>query len=121
MLATYALLPVIRRFTDPAGIAVEKIDISLAARILCQFPERLTPAQRAAGFARDTLAELGEIVKTPTANVIKLPNISASVPQLVRGAARSVPLSRSPPTLPLTLPHPLSSGGRHRRAAGQGL
>ena len=70
----------IRRFTDPAGIAVEKIDISVAARILCQFPERLTPAQR----VPDTLKELGEIVKTPGANIIKLPNISASVPQLVR-------------------------------------
>ena len=80
MLATYALLPIIRRFTDPAGIVVEKIDISVAARILCQFPERLTPAQR----VKDALAELGEIVKTSGANVIKLPNVSASVPQLVR-------------------------------------
>ena len=80
MLATYALLPIIRRFTSPAGIAVDKIDISVAARILCQFPERLTPAQR----VKDALAELGEIVKTPGANVIKLPNVSASVPQLVR-------------------------------------
>ena len=79
MLATYALLPIIRRFTDPAGIVVEKIDISVAARILAQFPERLTPAQRVA----DTLGELGEIVKTPGANIIKLPNVSASVPQLV--------------------------------------
>jgi len=82
MLATYALLPIIRRFTEPAGINVEKIDISVAARILCQFPERLTASQKC--FAKDTLAELGEIVKTPGANVIKLPNISASVPQLVR-------------------------------------
>jgi hypothetical protein len=78
MLATYSLLPIIRRFTDPAGIAVEKIDISVAARILAQFPEALTPAQR----VPDTLAELGRIVKTPGANIIKLPNISASVPQL---------------------------------------
>jgi len=78
MLATYALLPIIRRFTDPAGIAVEKIDISVAARVLAQFPERLTPAQR----VKDTLGELGEIVKGPGANIIKLPNVSASVPQL---------------------------------------
>ena len=85
MLATYALLPIIRRFTDPAGVAVEKIDISVAARILAQFPERLSPAQR----VRDTLGELGEIVKTPGANVIKLPNISASVPQLVRRTRRA--------------------------------
>jgi isocitrate dehydrogenase len=93
MLATYALLPIIRRFTDPAGVAVEKIDISLAARILAQFPERLTPTQR----VRDTLGELGEIVKTPGANVIKLPNISASVPQLVRPArgARALCASRT--------------------------
>ncbi len=78
MLATYSLLPIIRRFTDPAGITVEKIDISVAARILAQFPELLTPAQR----VTDTLAELGRIVQTPGANIIKLPNISASVPQL---------------------------------------
>jgi len=83
MLATYALLPIIRRFTDPAGIVVEKIDISVAARILCQFPERLRPEQR----VTDTLGELGELVKGPDANVIKLPNISASVPQLVAAIA----------------------------------
>ena len=87
MLATYALLPIVRRFTGPAGIAVDKIDISVAARILCQFPERLTPAQVAAGHARDTLAELGEVVKRADANVIKLPNVSASVPQLVAAIA----------------------------------
>ena len=87
MLATYALLPVIKRFTQPAGIEVEKIDISVAARILAQFPERLTPAQRAAGHGRDTLGELGEVVKKPGANVIKLPNVSASVPQLVSAIA----------------------------------
>lgn len=79
MLATYALLPIISRFTDPANIVVEKIDISVAGRIITQFPERLKPEQR----IRDTLAELGELVKTPDANIIKLPNISASVPQLV--------------------------------------
>ena len=73
-----------------APCSVEKIDISVAARILAQFPERLTPAQR----VRDTLAELGAIVKTPGANVIKLPNISASVPQLVRGEGEGRRLAR---------------------------
>jgi isocitrate dehydrogenase len=78
MLATYSLLPIVRRFTNTVGINVEKIDISVAARIIAKFPERLTEAQR----IPDTLAELGRIVVQPTANVIKLPNISASVPQL---------------------------------------
>jgi len=87
MLATYALLPIIKRFTQPAGVDVEKVDISVAARILAQFPERLTPAQREAGHGRDTLGELGEVVKKPGANVIKLPNVSASVPQLVSAIA----------------------------------
>ena len=72
----------------------------MAARILAQFPERLTPAQR----VRDTLAELGAIVKTPGANVIKLPNISASVPQLVRGEGEGRRLARVAQQLPATLP-----------------
>jgi len=82
-LATYAFLPVVRRFTDPAGIEVELTDISLAGRILCQFPERLTAEQRIA----DNLSALGELAKTPEANIIKLPNISASVPQLTAAIA----------------------------------
>ncbi len=77
-LATYSLLPIIRAFTGPAGVDVSTKDISLAARILSQFPESLAEDQR----VPDALAELGELVKTPEANVIKLPNISASVPQL---------------------------------------
>lgn len=77
-LATYSLLPIINAFTKPAGIAVETRDISLAGRILANFPEHLQPAQRQS----DDLAELGELAKTPDANIIKLPNISASVPQL---------------------------------------
>ena len=77
-LATYSLLPVIRGFAKTAGIAVETRDISLAGRILAGFPEKLTDEQNQA----DALAELGELVKTPNANIIKLPNISASVPQL---------------------------------------
>ncbi len=77
-LATQSLLPIVAAFTAPAGIVVETRDISLAARILAQFPERLGDAQRVA----DDLTELGELAKTPDANIIKLPNISASVPQL---------------------------------------
>ncbi|TVQ12969.1 MAG: NADP-dependent isocitrate dehydrogenase [Balneolaceae bacterium] len=78
MLATYSLLPVLRAFASKAGVAVETRDISLAARILAHFPEHLTEDQRIG----DHLAELGELAKTPEANIIKLPNISASVPQL---------------------------------------
>ena len=78
-LATYSLLPIIRGFAKTAGIDVETRDISLAGRILAGFPERLTDEQKQA----DALAELGELVKTPNANIIKLPNISASIPQLM--------------------------------------
>ncbi len=77
-LATYSLLPVVQAFTQAASIVVETRDISLAGRILANFPEVLPPAQR----QNDDLAELGELAKTPDANLIKLPNISASVPQL---------------------------------------
>lgn len=78
-LASASLLPIIRAFTKAAGITVGIKDISLAGRIISAFPEFLTDAQR----QTDDLAELGELVKKPDANVIKLPNISASVPQLV--------------------------------------
>jgi len=77
-LATYSLLPIVKAFTDAAGIEVETRDISLAGRILANFPENLRPEQRLG----DDLAELGELAKTPDANIIKLPNISASIPQL---------------------------------------
>jgi isocitrate dehydrogenase len=77
-LATYSLLPVVQAFTRTAGIAVETRDISLAGRVLASFPDALTPAQQ----QKDDLAELGQLAKTPEANIIKLPNISASVPQL---------------------------------------
>jgi len=77
-LATYSLLPIVKAFSDAAGIAVETRDISLAGRILANFPENLTAEQRHS----DALAELGELAKTPEANIIKLPNISASIPQL---------------------------------------
>ncbi|QNQ89708.1 NADP-dependent isocitrate dehydrogenase [Corynebacterium poyangense] len=78
LLATYSLKPVVEAFAATAGIEVETRDISLAGRILAQFPERLSEEQRIG----DHLAELGELAKTPEANIIKLPNISASVPQL---------------------------------------
>eukprot|EP01065_Artemidia_motanka_P048453 TRINITY_DN77_c0_g2_i1.p1 TRINITY_DN77_c0_g2~~TRINITY_DN77_c0_g2_i1.p1 ORF type:complete len:773 (+),score=272.67 TRINITY_DN77_c0_g2_i1:78-2321(+) len=77
-LATYSLLPMVRAFTDAAGVRVELRDISLAGRILAAFPEALSASQRVS----DALAELGELAKTPAANIIKLPNISASIPQL---------------------------------------
>ncbi len=78
-LATYSLLPIIQAFTKHSGIAVETRDISLAGRILTAFPENLTPAQR----VPDDLAELGALTLKPEANIIKLPNVSASIPQLV--------------------------------------
>ena len=78
-LATASLLPIIKVFTEAAGVAVETRDISLAGRIIASFPESLTDAQRQA----DELAELGKLAKRPEANIIKLPNISASIPQLV--------------------------------------
>ena len=78
-LATASLLPIIKVFTEAAGVAVETRDISLAGRIIASFPESLTDAQRQA----DDLAELGKLAKRPEANIIKLPNISASIPQLV--------------------------------------
>jgi len=84
-LATYSLLPIVQAFTKAAGCVVETRDISLAGRILAQFPERLGKS-RAVG---DDLKELGEIAKTPEANIIKLPNISASVPQL-QGAIKEL-------------------------------
>jgi isocitrate dehydrogenase len=77
-LATYSLLPIVQGFTHAAGVVVETRDISLAGRILASFPEQITPGQRQS----DDLAELGELAKTPAANIIKLPNISASIPQL---------------------------------------
>lgn len=78
MLATYSLLPIIEAFTSTAGVHVETRDISLAGRIIANFPENLTPEQRIG----DHLAELGDLATTPEANIIKLPNISASIPQL---------------------------------------
>jgi isocitrate dehydrogenase len=78
LLATYSFLPVVEAYAAKAGVVVETRDISLAGRIIAQFPDRLTEEQRIG----DALAELGELATRPTANIIKLPNISASVPQL---------------------------------------
>jgi isocitrate dehydrogenase len=77
-LATYSLLPVVEAFVGAAGVSVKLKDISLAGRILANFPEKLTPAQR----INDELTELGTLATRPEANIIKLPNISASIPQL---------------------------------------
>lgn len=77
-LATYSLLPIVKAYTSQAGVTVETRDISLAGRILANFPENLTENQKIG----DHLAELGKLAKTPEANIIKLPNISASIPQL---------------------------------------
>ncbi len=78
LLATYSFLPIIQAYAGQAGVGVETRDISLAGRIIAQFPERLTEDQR----LDDALAELGALAKRPEANIIKLPNVSASMPQL---------------------------------------
>ncbi|MGJ9374159.1 NADP-dependent isocitrate dehydrogenase [Nesterenkonia sp. CF4.4] len=78
MLATFSLKPIVEGFAAPAGVEVETRDISLAGRIISQFPEYLREDQRES----DALAELGDLAKTPEANIVKLPNISASAPQL---------------------------------------
>lgn len=77
-LATYSFLPIVQAFTKPCNIEVETKDISLSGRILATFPEFLSEDQK----TDDALAELGELAKQPEANIIKLPNISASTPQL---------------------------------------
>jgi isocitrate dehydrogenase len=101
-LATYSLLPIIQKFTAGTGITIEKADISLSGRILANFPEGLTPAQR----VPDWLTQLGELAKRPEANIVKLPNISASVPQLkaaikeLQGQGYQVPEYPENPTSP---------------------
>jgi isocitrate dehydrogenase len=82
-LATYSFLPIVQAFTKAANVSIETADISLAGRIIAAFPDRLTPAQQ----QPDALAILGELAKTPEANIIKLPNISASTPQLTAAIA----------------------------------
>jgi isocitrate dehydrogenase len=82
-LATYSLLPIVQAFTRGTGIEVETRDISVAGRIIASFPEKLKPEQRLPDF----LSQLGELAKTPDANIIKLPNVSASLPQLKEAIA----------------------------------
>jgi isocitrate dehydrogenase len=82
-LATYSFLPIVKAFTKAANVTIETSDISLAGRIIATFPERLTAGQQ----QPDALTQLGELAKTPEANIIKLPNISASVPQLMAAIA----------------------------------
>ena len=83
MLATYSFLPIVQAFTRSADIEIEAPDISLSGRILANFPEYLSEGQR----IPDALAELGELATKPEANIIKLPNVSASVPQLEEAIA----------------------------------
>src|SRR5512137_204562 len=82
-LATYSLLPIVQAFTKGTGVEVETRDISVAGRILANFPDRLKPEQK----VPDYLAQLGDLAKTPDANIVKLPNVSASVPQLKEAIA----------------------------------
>ena len=82
LLATYSLKPIVEAFASRAGIEVDTADISLAGRILAQFPDRLGDKK-----VDDALAQLGELAKTPEANIIKLPNISASLVQLKKAIA----------------------------------
>jgi len=98
MLATYSLLPVIQRFAKPMGIEVEKRDISVSGRLIAHFPERLTPEQQ----IPDELAALGELAKTPEGNIIKLPNISASIPQLLECIAELQAKGYNVPDYPAT-------------------
>ena len=95
-LATASLLPIVKAFTAQAGVDVETRDISLAGRILAAFPDALTPEQR----VPDALAELGELAKTPEANIIKLPNVSASIPQLKAAVAELQKLGYALPNYP---------------------
>jgi isocitrate dehydrogenase len=95
-LATYSFLPIVEAFTKPSGIEVISKDISLAGRILALFPDYLRPEQQ----VPDALTELGELAKTPEANIIKLPNISASVPQLKAAIAELQSLGYKIPNYP---------------------
>src|SRR3984885_7743966 len=95
-LATQSLLPIVRAFAGVAGVELELRDISLSGRILAQFPDRLTGDQRIG----DALAELGALATTPEANIIKLPNISASVPQLKAAIAELQAAGHAVPNYP---------------------
>ena len=109
MLATYSFLPLIKMFTAPAGINVETRDISLSGRIIAAFPECLKPEQRIA----DHLAELGQLCLKPEANIIKLPNISASVPQMKAAIAE---LQKQGYALPAYVDEPKTDAEKDARA-----
>lgn len=109
LLATYSLKPIVEAFAGTAGIQVETRDISLAGRILAQFPDRLSDDQRVS----DALAELGELAKTPAANIIKLPNISASLVQLKAAIAELQAAGYDIPDYP---DHPETDADKDARA-----
>ncbi len=121
-LATHSFLPIISAYASTAGVEVETRDISLAGRILAQFPDRLTDGQR----VPDALAELGELARTPAANIIKLPNISASIPQLKAAIAELQKQGYDLPDVPRRpavrggegRPGPLRQGQGQRRQPG---
>jgi isocitrate dehydrogenase len=109
LLATYSFLPIIQAYAGQAGVAVESRDISLAGRIIAHFPERLTDEQR----LDDALAELGALAKRPEANIIKLPNISASIPQLKAAIAELQAKGYDLPDYP---DNPTTDEGKDNRA-----
>ena len=109
-LATYSLLPIVQAFTQRAGIAVETRDISLSGRIIAAFADVLPPAQRTS----DALAELGALTLKPEANIIKLPNISASVPQMKAAIAELQALGYALPAFPDTPTTPAEKDARAR-------
>ncbi|MBI4623234.1 MAG: NADP-dependent isocitrate dehydrogenase, partial [Verrucomicrobia bacterium] len=111
-LATYSFLPIIQAFTKHSGIAVETRDISLAARILSAFSDLLPAEQRVA----DNLAELGALTLKPEANIIKLPNISASVPQLVEAITELQAHGYQLPNFPATAATDAQKDARARYA-----
>lgn len=110
LLATYSFLPIVSAYAAKAGVDVETRDISLAGRIIAQFPERLTDEQRQA----DALAELGEMAHDPSANIIKLPNISASVPQLKAAVAELQGLGYDLPDFPESVETDADKDARER-------
>ena len=119
MLATYSLLPIIRKFAGTAGIDVELHDISLAARIISQFPKYLTDDLK----MNDTLAELGELCKKPDTNIIKLPNVSASIPQLNEAITE---LRTKGYDVPIYVPNPVTEKdkvihGRYAKVLGSAV
>lgn len=110
LLATYSFLPIVSAYAAKAGVDVETRDISLAGRIIAQFPERLTDEQRQA----DALAELGELAHDPSANIIKLPNISASLPQLKAAIAELQALGYDLPDFPESVETDAEKDARER-------